>query len=552
MSNTVILIKKSGTTNKVPLTSDLANGELALNYTDQILYGTNGSVVFEIGSNVNIQIARSELRIGNSTINVFSNSTLLKIANSTTSANLTSISLNIGTSVVNSTMMAAGANAKLVVSGLTVGNSTANSLVNSTSFFLANSSSSILITPNQFSAGFPYSISLGNTTVNLYSNSTSIKISNSTTSSTLTPAQITLGANAFLSTDVISIGNTTVNTVANSSWLRVANSTSTANLTSASLAIGTTTVNTVQITVGANVFLDTVKLSIGNSTVNSFSNSLTSIIANSTTNTVITSSTIRTGNSTFYTTTNTSYFEVIGVGYTQITTAIIGMYDGTYTAILQPTLLHLGNTIANVTINSVSMSVTNATSNVRMTPSDVTKNDVSIIPFGQHTIWMPSVAMTPRTTNGPTVDTLQTATNGVMLKTLSFNASTNDHAQFWIQMPKSWDEGTLVYQVIWSQANTTTNFGVAWALSAVAFADDDPADTAFGTEVIVTDTGGTNNDIYISPESSALTVAGSPAAEELVYFQIKRLPANASDTMTVAARLHGVKIHYTTNAATDD
>lgn len=171
---------------------------------------------------------------------------------------------------------------------------------------------------------------------------------------------------------------------------------------------------------------------------------------------------------------------------------------------------------------------------------------------GQQTIWVPAGAMTARTTNGAASGTVETTTNKVMLKTLDFDTSTQEFAQFAIQMPKGWNESTLVCQFVWSHPSTTTNFGVVWAIEAVAFADDDAADTAFGTAVTATDTGGTTNDIYISPETSALTVAGSPGAEEWVVFQVKRVPSDGSDTMAVDARLHGVKVHYTTDAAKDD
>jgi hypothetical protein len=171
---------------------------------------------------------------------------------------------------------------------------------------------------------------------------------------------------------------------------------------------------------------------------------------------------------------------------------------------------------------------------------------------GQQTIWVPAGAMTARTTNGAASGSVETSTNKVMLKTLDFDTTTQEFAQFAIQMPKGWDEGTLVCQFVWSHPSTTTNFGVVWAIAAVAFADDDAADAAFGTEQTATDTGGTTNDVYISPETSAMTVAGSPGAEEWVVFQVKRNVSDGSDNMAVDARLHGVKIHYTTDAAKDD
>jgi hypothetical protein len=170
---------------------------------------------------------------------------------------------------------------------------------------------------------------------------------------------------------------------------------------------------------------------------------------------------------------------------------------------------------------------------------------------GKQTIWVPAGAMTPRTTNGAAVVTTETATNKVMRKSLDFDTTTQEFAQFAIQMPKGWNEGTLIAQFVWSHPATTTNFGVAFALQAVALANDDTLESAFGTEQVAVDTGGTTDDIYISPETAAITVAGAPAAEEYVVFQVKRVPADGSDTVAVDAKLHGVKIHYTIDAATD-
>ena len=171
---------------------------------------------------------------------------------------------------------------------------------------------------------------------------------------------------------------------------------------------------------------------------------------------------------------------------------------------------------------------------------------------GRQTIWVPAVAIYPRTTNGPAATTFETAVNRIMLKTFNFDTTTQEFLQFAVQMPKSWNEGTLICQFIWSHPATTVNFGVAWAIQAMAFADGDLADTAFGGNTIVTDTGGTTDTIYITPETAAVTVTGTPAAEELVLFQVARVPASGIDTLAVDARLHGVKIHYTTDAAKDD
>src|SRR6185369_3732206 len=159
--------------------------------------------------------------------------------------------------------------------------------------------------------------------------------------------------------------------------------------------------------------------------------------------------------------------------------------------------------------------------------------------------------MIARTTNGAASGTTEMATNKQMVKTLDFDTTTQEFAQFSIQMPKSWDESTVTAKFVWSHAATTTNFGVVWALEAYAFSDDDALDAAWGTAQQVADTGGTTNDLYRTAATSAITVGGTPAAEDVVYYQVKRVPAGGSDTMAIDARLHGVMLIYTINPATD-
>lgn len=171
---------------------------------------------------------------------------------------------------------------------------------------------------------------------------------------------------------------------------------------------------------------------------------------------------------------------------------------------------------------------------------------------GQQTIWVPAQAMVPRTTNGAAAAVLELATNDVMISYLAFDSTTSEGAQFAIQMPKGWDEGTIIAQFIWTHPATTTNFGVRWGLRATAHADSGAMDAAFGTAQEVTDTGGTTNDCWISPETAAITIAGAPTPEEYCIFEVRRMPADAADTMAVDAYLLGVKIHYTTDAAKDD
>jgi hypothetical protein len=166
------------------------------------------------------------------------------------------------------------------------------------------------------------------------------------------------------------------------------------------------------------------------------------------------------------------------------------------------------------------------------------------------TIFIPAGAMKADPTSGPSTATVE-LTNGPNITTLDFAPASDELAQFAIRMPKGWNEGTVTFVPSWSHAATTTNFGVAWFLQAVAISNDDTLDVAFGTAVSSVDTGGTTNDLYIGPASSAMTIAGTPAAEDLVQFQIYRDVSDAGDTLAVDARLHGITIYYTTESLSD-
>lgn len=184
--------------------------------------------------------------------------------------------------------------------------------------------------------------------------------------------------------------------------------------------------------------------------------------------------------------------------------------------------------------------------------TDVQAYDAGNAPVkGKQSIWIPAGAMTARTTNGAASGTVELTTNKQMFKTLDFDTSTQEFAQFWLAMPKQWNEGTVTFRPVHSHAATTTNFGVVYQLQGVAISDDDAADASFGTAQTSTDTGGTTNDIYVGPESSAITIAGSPAAEDVVCFQVARAPANGSDTLAIDSRLHGIILYITTDAGND-
>lgn len=174
--------------------------------------------------------------------------------------------------------------------------------------------------------------------------------------------------------------------------------------------------------------------------------------------------------------------------------------------------------------------------------------------IGQQTIWVPAAAMEAAvTTAAATSNAVEIGTSLFAARTMDFATDADDFAYFAIQMPKGWDEGTLVFQFVWSATGQGGgNDSVVWAIAAQAYASDDPLTGAFpaATAATLQEHSATNDDVMITAETSAVTVGGSPAAEEFVAFEVSR--DVSEDDLDVDARLHGIKIHYTIDAGTDD
>lgn len=172
--------------------------------------------------------------------------------------------------------------------------------------------------------------------------------------------------------------------------------------------------------------------------------------------------------------------------------------------------------------------------------------------LGRQSIAVVSATIRPSVAGGCAVLAgIASAANQPDIVTLDFDSLTEEYAQFSLPMPRRWNRGTITFKALWSHAATTVNFGAVWGLQAVAVGDLEPIAVAYGTEVLSTDTGGTTNTLYSSPESTAITVAGTLTAEDVVMFRVARKPTDAADTLAVDARLHGVVIYITTAAEND-
>jgi len=172
--------------------------------------------------------------------------------------------------------------------------------------------------------------------------------------------------------------------------------------------------------------------------------------------------------------------------------------------------------------------------------------DLVVVPVISAQVFLSAGAAVPKTTAGcAAAAQVEMATNKQNLKTLDFDTTTEEHADFTFALPSDYDGGTMTAKFVWMHPATTDDFGVTWGIAGRCYADGDALDAAPGTEVMVDDTGGTTSDVYISPATAAITWAGTPAAGQLINLTVARKPGEAGDTMAVDAKLIGVQLTYT-------
>lgn len=128
---------------------------------------------------------------------------------------------------------------------------------------------------------------------------------------------------------------------------------------------------------------------------------------------------------------------------------------------------------------------------------------------------------------------------------LDFPDTTTKYANAVFELPADYDGGTMTAHFNWTANSTSTN-SVVWFIRAVSIADDEALDVDWGTAVSVVDANkSTAYKLNKTGETSAVTIAGTPAAGELCSILIYRDPSNGSDTLAATARLISVVLTYT-------
>lgn len=136
-------------------------------------------------------------------------------------------------------------------------------------------------------------------------------------------------------------------------------------------------------------------------------------------------------------------------------------------------------------------------------------------------------------------------TNKVNIGAISFVQAAQTYTEWEVPMPLDYNGGTVSAQFFWTANSTSTN-AVVWSLEAGAFPNGTALDTAYGSAQTVTQSNtSTAYKLNQSSATSAITIAGSPAAGVFTQFRASRVGTNGSDLLGAPALLLGVKVTYT-------
>ena len=179
--------------------------------------------------------------------------------------------------------------------------------------------------------------------------------------------------------------------------------------------------------------------------------------------------------------------------------------------------------------------------------TDIDSNQITdkrvIVNSNSGEIFLSAVSGWPSTTNGCSDATkTEYITNDQDLYSLDFDQTSIEYAQWTMWMPDNWNAGTITFKAVWTAAAGTPAQAAEWNLQGRSYANDDAIDQAWGSSVEVSDALIATSDIHYSSESSAVTLAGTPAIGELVQLRAWRDATN--DTLAADAKLIGIKVYY--------
>lgn len=163
-------------------------------------------------------------------------------------------------------------------------------------------------------------------------------------------------------------------------------------------------------------------------------------------------------------------------------------------------------------------------------------------PTGQ--LFLTAAGGWPSTTNGCAEPVKKEyVTNDVDIWNMAFDKDVDEFAQWTVAMPSDWDGGAVTAVFYWTYVDGSAAQTVEWNCQGRSYANDEALDQVWGTEQAVSDAAIAAGDNHISSATPAITLAGTPAASELVQFRVFR--DVSGDNLVGDALLLGVMITFT-------
>lgn len=184
------------------------------------------------------------------------------------------------------------------------------------------------------------------------------------------------------------------------------------------------------------------------------------------------------------------------------------------------------------------------------TGTDLLKDTTANLPYHTHDginspkvtapreMYVPAEAMAP-TNSGGCADLAQQSDTAVDMWVLAFDATSEESAFFSVMMPEIWNGKLISARFLWRSGSGSG--GVVWGIKCHGYNDDDAVSQTYGTEVLVTDTLATANDIQITNKTTQIVPNGNG---NFLQFRVTRKVSESGDTLGVDALLIGVSIIY--------
>lgn len=132
------------------------------------------------------------------------------------------------------------------------------------------------------------------------------------------------------------------------------------------------------------------------------------------------------------------------------------------------------------------------------------------------------------------------------IHTLGFSNTIQQSADFEVLMPDGWVGGQFNFRIYWSHTTGATSFNVKWQLGAHSVADDETIGVELVGGNVVSDVGGTANNLYITSATASIPITNAFSEPgDLVFFRISRLINGVTGNLNIPARLHAIKFELT-------